>query len=212
MTDGTRILRTLAIPLILALVLLFLVPKTCEKAIGSKKIRRATTAPAPTDTSLKINAEGDAPPARAVNWPPGLDAQRAQYLIEIDSRFTEPKTVLVVKPGGVAVNTEATEALVRAGYFEESGGGYMPAAGASLHLPGMTESPVAWLVPLGKRKFGRFVAADGGKVAFTWQWEPNDAGRAVSASFELHEGKAEFAGGGEHPWALTSVIVDSDWR
>ena len=220
MTDGTRVLRTVAIPLVIAIVLLFLVPKTCEKALRGKKLQKGvlTRPAAPTDTGLHINSESpDAPPSRPIAWPAGLDAQRAQYLIEVDARFSEPAATRVPKPGAIALDNTAAEALVKAGYFEQAGGGYNPAVGASLHLDGMTEESLAWRVPLGQRKFGRVTSVDNfadgrAKVGFIWTWEPNDAGRAVAANLALHEGSAEFAGGGEHPWDLTAMTVDSDWK
>jgi len=75
----------------------------------------------------------------------------------------------------------------------------------------------AWLVPAGKRTFGRVTSIDdlgNGKVrvGFAWQWDPNEAGRAIKSSFELHQGTAELGGGGEHPWDLNSVSVDGEWR
>ncbi|MEK6372393.1 MAG: hypothetical protein AABO58_06825 [Acidobacteriota bacterium] len=219
MTDGTRILRTLAVPLIVALVFLFLVPKTCQKAIGTRKLRLPTAAASPpSDTGLHIESVSpDAPSSRPVSYPAGLDAQRVRYLIEIDPHFVEPYKILLPKPGGMVVDPAPADALVRAGWFESSGGGYTPARGAALHLGGMNETPVAWLVPAGKRKFERVTStADLGngkaRVGFTWQWEPNEAGRAIKSSFDLHQGAAEFGGGGEHPWDLNSVSVDGEWR
>jgi hypothetical protein len=221
MTDGTRVLRTLAVPLIVALVFLFLVPKTCQKAIGTRKLRLPTataTATAASDTALHIvSVSPDAPSSRPTNYPAGLDAQRARYLIEIDGHFQEPYKVLLPKPGGMVLDTAPADALVAAGWFEAAGGGYTPARGAALHLSGMTETPVAWLVPAGKRHFERITGVDDfgngkARVAFSWQWEPNEAGRAIKTSFELHQGTAEFGGGGEHPWDLNSVTVDSEWR
>ena len=219
MTDGTRILRTLAIPLVPALVLLILVPRSCSKALNAKKLRATTATQAPTDTALHIESVSpDAPPTRSIDWPAGFDAPRAQYLIEVDPHFTEPVAARIPKEGGGIVDSEAAEAFTRNGWFERNGMGYMPATGASLHLAGMTEEATAWRVPLGTRKFGRVTVVrdlgDGrAALGFSWQWEPNEAGRALKGSaYELHEGRAEFAGGGEHPWTLTQLSVDSEWR
>jgi len=220
MTDGTRILRTLAVPLIVALVFLFLVPRTCQKAIGTRKLHlpNAASTAAPSDTGLHIESTSpDAPPNRPVTYPAGLDAQRVQYLIEIDAHFVEPYKVLLPKPGGILLDTTSADALVKAGWFEAQGGGYTPSRGATLHLSGMTESAVAWLIPAGKRTFERVTSVDDSgngkvRVGFTWRWEPNEAGRAIKSSFDLHQGSAELGGGGEHPWDLNSVSVDSEWR
>jgi hypothetical protein len=223
MTDGTRILRTLAVPIIVAVLFLFLVPKTCQKALGSRKLRApaATATAAPTDTDLHISSDSpDAPPSRPVSFPTGLNAQRAQYLIEVNQHFAEPFRFLLPKPGAliIVLDSSPADALVRAGWFEQAaGGGYTPTGGAALHLTGMTEEAQTWRIPLGTRKFGRVTSVEDlgdnrARVGFTWQWDPNEAGRAIKSSFELHQGTAEFAGGGEHPWDLNSVSVDSDWR
>lgn len=225
MTDGTRVLKTVAIPLSVALVFLFVVPKTCEKLMGSKKLRTAVTsgtaAPAPTDTALHITSDSPtAPRAKPVVYPPGLDAQRIQYLIEINQSFTDPYVYRLPKPGAVIelVDPTPADALIKAGWFELApDGSYTPTPQASLHLPGLSEESQAWKVPLGTRKFVRATQIDDSgdgraHVQFSWQWEPNEAGRAVKSNFNLHQGVADFAGGGEHPWDLNSVGVDSEWR
>jgi hypothetical protein len=155
-----------------------------------------------------------------VSFPTGLNAQRAQYLIEVNQHFAEPFRFLLPKPGAliIVLDSAPADALVRAGWFEQAaGGGYTPTGGAALHLTGMTEEAQTWRIPLGTRKFGRVTSVEDlgdnrARVGFTWQWDPNEAGRAIKSSFELHQGTAEFAGGGEHPWDLNSVSVDSDWR
>jgi hypothetical protein len=221
MTDGTRILRTVAVPLVLALVFLFFVPKTCQKVVGSRKLRPpvAATPAAPTDTALHIQSESpDAPVSRPLAYPAGLDAQRVQYLIEIDQHFSDPLALRLPKPGTIAIfDTDAAAALVRAGFFEQTDSGYTPTPQATMHLDGMTEAQNAWIIPIAKRKFGRISSVDDlgdgrAKVAFTWQWDPNEAGRAIRSTFELHQGTADFAGGGEHAWDLGGVSVDTEWR
>ena len=226
MTDGTRIFKTVAVPLGIALVFLFFIPRTCEKMVSAKKLKAATASSgAPTDTGLHINSDtpsapGSAPPAAASSYPPGLDPQRVQYEIEINQRFADPYIYRLPKPGAivVALDSEPAEAMVRAGWFEQSaGGGYTPTPEASLHLPQMTEEPQVWRVPLGTRKVVRVTSVENlgdgrARVGFTWQWEPNEAGRAVRSTFDLHQGTAEFAGGGEHSWDLGSLTIDSEWK
>jgi hypothetical protein len=148
----------------------------------------------------------------------GADRHRAAHRVGQPRRTAEPGAARIPKEGGGIVDSEAAEAFTRNGWFERNGMGYMPATGASLHLAGMTEEATAWRVPLGTRKFGRVTVVrdlgDGrAALGFSWQWEPNEAGRALKGSaYELHEGRAEFAGGGEHPWTLTQLSVDSEWR
>jgi hypothetical protein len=226
MTDGTRVLKTVAVPLAIALLFLFFVPKTCEKMLASKKLKAASASTAaPTDTGLHISSDApSAAPASAPtppsNYPAGLDAQRVQYEIEINQRFADPFVYRLPKPGGVivALDPAPAEAMARAGWFEQAaGGGYTPTPEAALHLPQMSEEPQAWRVPLGARKFVRVTSVedlgDGkARVGFSWQWEPNEAGRAARSTFDLHQGTAEFAGGGEHSWDVSSLVIDNDWR
>lgn len=219
MTDGTRILRTVAVPVVVAVVFLLLVPKTCQKALNSKKLRPNTVA-APTDTSLHISSDNPAPASKPIAWPAGVDEQRVQYLVEINQRFAEPYLYRLPKPGATLIGFDpaSAEPLVKAGWFEGSAeNGFTPTHDASLHLPGLMEDPQAWRVPLAARKFVHVISFDDlggnkGRAGFTWQWEPNEAGRAVKSSFGLHQGTADLAGGGEHPWDLNGVTVDNEWR
>ena len=217
MTDGTRVLRTVAVPVVVAVIFLFLAPKTCQKALSGKKLR-VNPPPAATATGLHINS--DAPASRAVAYPAGLDEQHVRYLVEINERFAEPDGYRLPKAGGTILGFDPApaEALVKAGWIEGSQeGGYAPTRDAALHLTGVTEEAQAWRVPLGRRKFVRVTSIEDvgdnkARAGFTWQWEPNEAGRAVRTVFELHQGTADLAGGGEHPWDLNAVNVDSEWR
>ncbi len=224
MTDESRIIKTVAIPLSIAVVFLFLLPKMCSKMLTKKPIRAQVATvmgEQPTDTALHIRSDSpDAAPSAPVSYPTGLDPQKAQYLIEINQRFSDPYSYRLPKPGSVIslADTAIADALVRAGWFEEvPGGGYNPTHEAALHIPQLGEESQAWRVPLAARKFGSITSVQDlgenrAKVGFTWQWDPNEAGRAVKSTFEMHHGTADFAGGGEHPWDLNSVIVDNDWR
>lgn len=229
MTDETRIIRTVGIPIIIAVIFLFVIPKTCQKAFEGRRARivaaTGTDAPAgspPTgDGSLHIQSEtpGAAPLMRGeLHFPPGLDAQRAQYLIEVDRKFAEPYVLAVPKPGGAPQSDSSrTDALVSAGYFQAVGAGFVPTREGAMHIDGIEQDATSYRVPIGKRKFGRIRQTEDlgdGKlrVIFTWEWEPTDAGRAIKTALMPHDGTAEFGGGGEHAWDLNSVTIDSDWR
>ena len=212
MTDGTRIIRTVAIILVPALAFLCFAPRKMHVA-------PAAAAAPPADTALHIRSESpDALPSTAVVYPAGLDAARIKYLIEIDQKFAEPEILRVPKPGGAVLDATAADALAGAGWFEKSpAGGYTPTREAALHIPQLVEEPLAWRVPVATRKFMQVQtlreSGDGvATVGFTWQWDPNEAGKAIKSSFDLHQGTAEFVGGGEHPWDLRSVMVDGEWR
>src|SRR5204863_10069060 len=91
-----------------------------------------------------------------LQFPAGLDAQRAQYLIEVNQRFAEPYVLLVPKAGGLSTNDSKVNALVTAGYFERVAGGYEPTRDGAMHIDGIEQDDTSYRVPLGKRKFARF--------------------------------------------------------
>src|SRR3954447_3385571 len=93
MTDETRILRTIGIPVVIAIVLLVVMPKMCVNAVVVAKARQEKAA---RESGLHI--ESPPPPA---SYPSGLDADRVRYLIGIDSRFAAPFTVRIEKSASV---------------------------------------------------------------------------------------------------------------
>jgi hypothetical protein len=229
MTDGTRILRILALPLIIAFVFLFVLPKTCKRAVEARRARAAAQQTATTASTTESDGElhiqsitpENAGASRQLDYPTGLDAQRAQYLIEVNPHFGEPMSVRLPKPGGlrvVEVDAKIGPALTSRGYFVENAGGYLTTRDGQMKIDGLTEDANAWRVPIARRKFGTIRGAsdkhDGSAVVqFTWQWEPTTVGHDLKSSFDVHTSVALFNGGGGHAWDLTSISqLDNEWR
>ncbi len=221
MTDGTRILRTVGVPIVIAVLLLVVLPRMCSQAIDKARAQ-AGTPPAPSDTAASASAGGlhisttspDATPLRPQNYPAGLDAERIQYLIEIDPSFLQPATSRVPKTdvnlwSDANARFPVVPVVLKLGYFAAAGGAYAPTREAALHLDGMTEDGAGWIIPVGKRKFlsvGKFEDLGDGRyrATFRWKWEPTSVGAELLAKPQTHESAADF-GGGERHWALVQM-------
>ena len=222
MTDGTRILRTIGVPLVIGIILLVVLPRMCARAIETARLQAGAPAKAAADTSATTDSTAgglhisstspDAPPPpRPQIYPAGLDAARVQYLVEIDSNFAQPATTRVPKTD-VSLWADATTrfpvvpVVLRLGYFQPAGGAYVPTREAALHLDGMTEDGNGWLVPVGKRHFDSVARLDDVgdghyRATYRWRWEPNTIGSELLPKPRNHEATAEFSGGERH-WAL----------
>jgi hypothetical protein len=227
MTDGPRILRTVGVPLVIAVILLVVLPRMCARAIDAARLQAgggatSTSTTATTDSgggglhisTTSPDAPASASPLRPLHYPAGLDAERIQYLVEIDPSFSQAATMRVPK-GDTTLWTDAETrfpilpAVIRHGYFEKSGGSYAPTREAALHLDGMTEDSAGWLVPVGKRKFGSISRledqGDGTwHATIRWRWEPNALGAEILPKAASHESAADFRGGERH-WALIQI-------
>ena len=225
MTDGTRILRTIGIPLVIAIILLVVLPRMCARAIDAARLQAGGPAKAAADTSATADSTAgglhisstspDAPPPpRLQNYPAGLDATRVQYLVEINPNFAAPATALVPKMDAslfadAASRFPVVPVVLRLGYFQAAGGAYAPTREAALHLDGMTEDSSGWVVPVGKRHFDSVTrledAGDGRyRATYRWRWEPNTIGSELLPKPRNHEANAEFSGGDRH-WALVQM-------
>ena len=222
MTDGTRILRTIGVPVVIAVILLVVLPRMCARAINAARVQTTTDTVSSDSASSAASSPGglhisttspDASPARPQNYPAGLDAERIQYLIEIDPSFVQSGTMHV--PKDVSLWSDADSrfpvlpVVTRLGYFQATGGSYAPTREAALHLEGMTEEAGGWLVPVGKRRFGSVARLEDlgdarYRATFRWQWEPNAVGGEILPKPKSHESTAEF-GGGERHWALVQM-------
>jgi hypothetical protein len=208
MTDETRILRTVGIPIVIAIVLLVAVPKMCTKALLVSKARQAKTAHEP---GLHIEST-----QKPVAYPTGLDAERIRYLVEIDSRFSTPYTVRIAKSATVD-DAVIVAALQKLGYFEQAPDGTRTLTrDGLLHLDGVVDDGGAsWTFPVAARHFEAVAGIDGdhsnahGTIA--WKWQPNTAGAALLPDPQRHEAKADFSSG-TTGWSLTALTVDSDFN
>lgn len=207
-----RYLRTLIVPLGVALVFLVLTPKLCQRALVRAKQPKAA-APAPVQASpsgLVISTPAPAgEPTAPIVFPPGLDASRIQYLVEINSTFSTPKVMAVV------AGSPVTRVLVAKSYFEKrSDESFAPTREGLINVNGLVESPNGWMLPVAKRVFVSVERIDDTgdgqfNVAIKWRWEPNAVGAELLKRPENHGLVAEFAGSERH-WALMRFVNGPD--
>jgi hypothetical protein len=207
MTDETRILRTVGIPIVIAVIMLFVLPKMCGRVVEVVKARQEKAKVA----GLHIESS-----QKPVSYPAGLDADRVRYLIEIDNRFATPYTGHVVKQPRVIMPGEehVIAALQKLGYVEAGNDGALTLTrDGMLHLDGLVDEGTAWTFPLAKRQFQAVTSIDSdGNTAhagFAWQWQPNTVGAELIASPKRHDAKAELTNSGGR-WTLTELTVNSE--
>jgi hypothetical protein len=206
MTDETRILRTVGIPVVIAVVLLVAVPKMCMKAVLVSKARQEKAAPAP---GLHIEST-----QKPVSYPSGLDADRIRYLVEIDDRFSTPYTARIGKSG--LGDARVTAALRRLGYLEQGDDGTLALTrDGLLHLEGVVDDGTSWTFPVAKRQFEAVAGINGdatnASATVAWIWQLNAVGAALLLDPQRHEAKADLTRDARS-WTLTGLTVDNDLR
>jgi hypothetical protein len=191
MTDGTRIIRTAGIPLVIALVMLFVVPKMCSKALPILKQRQEQPARAPGGLHIESSQ-------KPVAYPAGLDAERVRYLVEIDPQFSTPYMGQLRKAAPMLLPIELLllAALQKLGYAELGADNTITLTrDGLLHLDGLVDDGTSWTFPVAKREFRSVTtidtSAENARVGFAWQWQPTAVGAQLIASPKRHEAKAE---------------------
>jgi hypothetical protein len=208
MTDETRILRTVGIPIAIAIVLLVVMPKSCAKVALVAKARQEKVA---RESGLHIEST-----QKPASYPGGLDADRVRYLIEIDSRFSAPYTVRIDKSAATVDDAAIVATLQKLGYLEQAPDGTRTLTrDGLLHLDGLVDDATAWTFPIATRRYEAVVAIEGdhanAHVTIAWKWQPNPAGAALIPDPKRHEAKADFSPG-TSGWTMTGLTVDSDLR
>jgi hypothetical protein len=206
MTDETRILRTVGIPIVIGIILLVVVPKMCVKAVAVAKARQEKAA---RESGLHIESTH-----RPATYPAGLDADRVRYLIGIDTHFSTPYTVHIEKAAMTGEDTAVIAALQKLGYIEQAPDGTRTLTrDGMLHLDGLTEDATSWTFPVATRHFESVIGIEGDQVnahiTFAWKWQPNTTGAALLPAPKRHEAKADFSSG-PTGWAMTGLTIDSD--
>jgi hypothetical protein len=206
MTDETRILRTVGIPIVIAIVLLVVVPKMCVKAVMVSKARQEKA-----DRVPGLHIESSHKPAV---YPAGLDADRVRYLVEIDSRFSTPYTAHIAKSAMSIDDAPIVAALKKLGYIDQTADGTRTLTrDGLLHLDGLIDDGTSWTFPVATRHFETVTAIDGdnasARVTVAWKWQPNTTGAAILADPKRHEAKADFSPS-PTGWTMTGLTVDSD--
>jgi hypothetical protein len=206
MTDETRILRTVGIPLVIGIVLLVMVPKMCVKAVQVSKARQEKAAAREPGFHIESTQ-------KPVSYPSGLDADRIRYLVEIDNRFSAPYTAHIAKSAGLG-DPRVVAALQRLGYVEAGPDGTLALTrDGLLHLEGVVDDGPSWTFLVAKRAFEAVAGIDGdaanASATIAWKWQPNSVGAALLPNPQRHEAKAALTHDATS-WTLTGLTVDSD--
>src|SRR5436305_941412 len=206
MTDETRILRTVGIPVAIAIVLLVVMPKMCVKAVVVAKARQEQ---ANRESGLHIESTH-----RPATYPGGLDADRIRYLVEIDSRYSTPYTVHLEKSATSVDDAPVFTALQKLGYVEQAPDGTRALTrDGSLHLDGLVDGGTSWTFPVATRHFESVAGIEGdhanAHVTIVWKWQPNTAGAALLPDPKRHQARGDFSPG-PTGWTMTNLIVDGD--
>jgi hypothetical protein len=208
MTDETRILRTVGIPVVIAIVLLTVMPKMCAKVVLVSKARQEKAAGEP---GLRIQSTH-----KPASYPAGLDADRVRYLIEIDSRFSAPYNARIGKSAMSIEDAPVVAALQKLGYIEQSPDGSQTLTrDGLLHIDGLVDDGNSWTFPIATRHYEGVAAIDGdlanARATVIWKWQPNAAGAALLPDPKRHEGTADFAPG-PSGWTMGALTIDNELR
>ena len=206
MTDETRILRTVGIPIVIAIVLLVAVPKMCMKTVLIAKAKQDKTAREP---GLHIEST-----QKPVSYPSGLDADRIRYMVETDNGFSTPYNAHLSKAAATVGDLQILAALQKLGYVERASDGTLTLSrDGLLHLDGVVDDGTTRTFPVAKRQFETVTGIDGDAAAanatIAWKWQPNTVGAALIPDPKRHEAKGQFAHGATG-WTMTALTVDSD--
>ena len=164
-----------------------------------------------TDTAPKGLRITSAPPIAArnvINYPEGLDPQRLQYLVEVNTDFAAPKMMSFNKTVTDADNA-LVAALTKLNYIETQPDGSLGfTRDGLLHVSGAVDQGTSWSVPVAKRTFLRVVkldcTGDNCSVEFLWQWQPNEIGTAAGVATQPFPADATL-NATDHHWLLNGV-------
>jgi len=206
MSDETRILRTVGIPIVIAIVLLVAVPKMCVKAVLVSKARQEKTA---HENGLHIEST-----QKPVSYPSGLDADRIRYLVETDNGFSAPYNAHISKAAATIGDLQILAALQKLGYVERAPDGTLTLSrDGLLHLDGVVNDGTSWTFPVARRQFETVAGIEGdaanANATIAWKWQPNTVGAALIPDPKRHESKGQFAHSATG-WTMTALTVDSD--
>ncbi|MGA8807449.1 MAG: hypothetical protein WB973_06195 [Thermoanaerobaculia bacterium] len=206
MTDETRILRTVGIPIVIAIVLLVAVPKMCMKTVLIAKAKQAHAAHEP---GLHIEST-----QKPVSYPAGLDADRIRYLVETDAAFSTPYNAHISKAASSIGDLQIVAAMQKLGYVERAADGSLALSrDGLLHLDGVVDDGASWTFPVARRQFETVAGIEGdaanANATIAWKWQPNSVGAALIPAPKRHEAKGQFAHGATG-WTMTGLTADSD--
>ncbi len=211
MTDELKAFRVLLVPLFLIIVF-FIGPKMCSKKPVTPTPAETATVATTQTTASGLQIVGSPPQstgAKESTYPEGLDAARIQYLVEIDSQFSEPATAFLAKKFAA---DEITALLARKKYIERAPDGTTIVTRDGALALDLRERSDGWTLTTAKRAFDKVTyvsRVDDEKydASFTWHWEPTPIGTELKIEpKKVHSATARFAGGERH-WALTEWVA-----
>lgn len=215
MNEEFRSFRIMLVPL--ALFIAFFIYKRCGSKPEVPPQQAAPTLTAPSATApasgLGLQIEGSAKrpvETRSSQFPPGLDAARIQYLVEIDSQFSS--TSIAKLPKKFVPTDPVTPILIKMRFAEKNDDVITLTREGLLGLGQLTELPDGWTFETARRVFDEVnfidrVEDDKYRATFRWHWQPNNVGTELGIkSSQNYSSTAEF-GGGERHWALTGWVV-----
>jgi hypothetical protein len=206
MSDESRILRTVGVPVVIAVILLLVVPKMCVRVVQVSKERREKAERATGGLHIESSQ-------KPVVYPAGLDPERVRYLVEIDASFSAPYTAHVNKSPGLGATLVEQQQIIpvlrKLGYAEAGNDGTLTLTrDGMLHLDGLVDDGSSWTFPIATRQFDAVTSIDSeganAHAAFAWKWKPNTVGAELIPSPKRHEAKAELANVSGR-WSLTGV-------
>jgi hypothetical protein len=210
------ILKAALFFLCVILVVVLFMPKNCAKQAASP-LAALQRAKEPKPKGLQIESSTPPPASENIAYPAGLDAEHLQYMIEVDTRFAAPKSVLCPKqePNDIYGAERIVHALRSLKYIEKQPDGtYAFTQDGLLHVTSADEG-AAWRIEVAKRQFVRMKAiacatGDQCDVTFTWQWQPNDVGAAMRPQLVPHQSTATIVSG-PTGWVLSDIRqLDAD--
>jgi len=214
MTDEAKAFR-IFIP-IGALIVFVLFYRACSRSTpeaavtpAATAIQTSSTATTPAAGGLKIEGTpAQLPAAAEATFPDGLDAQRAQYLVEIDSQFSSPVTMILSKTFDAS---EVARLLLSKKYIEKGPDGSTQITRDGLMALDLTDLGDRWSFPIAKRAFDKIthvsrVDDDKYDLTVSWHYEATRIGGEMGVKSNLHNSVAHFVGSGRD-WALANWVT-----
>jgi hypothetical protein len=188
--DIVRAVRTVALPLLIAIILLGIGMRACGRRTPAAESPRVSTQPAPPPRSLPVDAR----------LPDGLREEYAIYLLGNEPQFRDPRTEKVAKTTPTT-DIQVLRALTDLGYVQTTRAGEAFRVTVTdqgrLHIDHLMEDDTSYTVPVATRAIARITAsspdaqnAGSYDVRFTWRYQPNAIGSRMGMTDKLEAGAA----------------------
>jgi hypothetical protein len=212
MTDEAKAFR-IFIPIVIIIVFV-LIGRTCSRksettASPGASPAQSASAPAPAPGGLKIEGSpSQVPTAKEATFPDGLDAERVQYLVEIDGQFSTP---VVMNLSKTFDGSEIARTLQSKKYIEKGPDGSTQITRDGLMALDLTDLGDRWSFPIAKRTFDKVsyvsrVDDDKYDVTISWHYDPTRIGSELGIKPTPKSASARFVGR-DRDWALSSWVA-----